>query len=136
MRDEGYSIGGEQSGHIILLDHSTTGDGELTGALLVRTLIRSGGKASQLASDLQRYPQVLMNVRTDNEGKAFFRDDDVIQGYIESQQQELFGEGRVLVRLSGTEPLIRVMVEGKDEEKINKVACDIVDRIGQRIRTV
>ncbi len=136
MRAEGYSIGGEQSGHIIMLDHSTTGDGELTGAILVKTLKRSGGKASELASDLQRYPQVLMNVKTDVEGKAFFRDDDVIQGYIESQQQELFGEGRVLVRLSGTEPLIRVMVEGKDEAKIMKVANDIVARIRQRIRTL
>ena len=136
MRAEGYSIGGEQSGHIILLDHSTTGDGELTGVLLARTLKECGCKASELAGDLQRYPQILRNVRTTPEGKAFFKDDEVIQGYIESQQQELFGEGRVLVRLSGTEPLIRVMVEGKDAAKIEKVAADIVEHIGQRIKTV
>lgn len=136
MRKEGYSIGGEQSGHIIMLEHSTTGDGELTAALLLQTLKNAGCKASELAGELKRYPQVLVNVRTTAEGKAKFKEDEELAGFIESQQQDLFDEGRVLVRLSGTEPLIRIMVEGKSEERINEVAELIEKKVKTRIPAV
>ena len=135
MRKEGYSIGGEQSGHIIMLEHSTTGDGELTAAMLLQILKQSGCKASELAGELKRYPQVLVNVRTTAEGKARFKEDEELAGFIESQQQDLFEEGRVLVRLSGTEPLIRIMVEGKNEARINEVARLIENKIKTRIPT-
>ena len=133
MRRHGYCIGGEQSGHIILTDHSTTGDGELTAVLLLAILKRSGGKASALAGDLKRYPQVLVNVRTTPEGKARYKEDEELQGFISSAQQELFDTGRVLVRLSGTEPLIRIMVEGRDEQKINDIAYAIEAKIKERL---
>ena len=133
MRSHGYCLGGEQSGHIILGDYATTGDGELTAALLLSILKQSGKKASALAEDLVPYPQILVNVRTTNEGKQRFRDDEELQGFIEAQQQELFDTGRVLVRLSGTEPLIRVMVEGRDSNKIEEIAHLIENKIIERI---
>ena len=133
MRSHGYCLGGEQSGHIILGDYATTGDGEMTAALLLSILKQSGKKASALAEDLVPYPQILVNVRTTNEGKQRFRDDEELQGFIEAQQQELFDTGRVLVRLSGTEPLIRVMVEGRDSNKIEEIAHLIENKIIERI---
>ncbi len=133
MMKKGYCLGGEQSGHIILKDYGTTGDGELTAVVLLDILKKSGGKASALAGSLTRYPQVLVNVRTTSEGKARFKEDDELQGFIEASQQELFDTGRVLVRLSGTEPLIRIMVEGRDENKINEIARDIENKIKERI---
>lgn len=133
MLRNGYNLGGEQSGHVILADYSTTGDGELTAALLLSILKRSGGKASALAEEVERYPQTLVNVVTTNEGKAKFRADAELEGYIEAAQQELFDTGRVLVRVSGTEPLIRIMVEGRDKERIEHIAQSLAQRIKDRI---
>lgn len=133
MQKNGYCLGGEQSGHIILTDYGTTGDGEMTAALLLSILKESGAKASELGHEVERYPQVLVNVRTTPEGKQKFKEDDELQGYIEAAQQELFATGRVLVRVSGTEPLIRIMVEGKDEELINKIAKKIEAKVNERI---
>ena len=81
-------------------------------------------------------PQVLINVKTTAEGKAFYKKDEIIEGFIEAKQQQLMGAGRVLVRLSGTEPLIRVMVEGESLEKITDVANAIVDKIKERLATI
>lgn len=133
MRDKGFAIGGEQSGHIILLRHSTTGDGELTAGMLLRVLKNKGCKMSELNAVYTRFPQVTLTVKATNEEKARFKEDEYIMGFIESQQQTLMGEGRVLVRASGTEPLIRVMVEGRDETAIAHAAERIAAKIDERI---
>ncbi|MEG0832521.1 MAG: phosphoglucosamine mutase, partial [Oscillospiraceae bacterium] len=133
MQRGGYNLGGEQSGHVILLDYGSTGDGELTAAVLLSILKKKGCKASELAKDFEKYPQVLVNVRTTAEGKAKFKDDEELQGFIEAAQQELFDVGRVLVRVSGTEPLIRIMIEGKDERRISEIAQSIESKIKERI---
>lgn len=133
MRDKGYGIGGEQSGHIILLCHSTTGDGELTAGMLLRTLAEKKCRMSDLNNVYTRYPQVMVNIKATTEEKARYKNDEYIEGFVESQQQSLMGMGRVLVRVSGTEPLIRVMVEGKDEGAIAHAAERIAVKINERI---
>lgn len=133
MRDKGYAIGGEQSGHVILLAHSTTGDGELTAGMLLRTLAEKKCTMSELNALYTRFPQVMVNIKATADEKARFKNDEYIEGFIESQQQSLMGLGRVLVRVSGTEPLIRVMVEGKDEAAIASAAERISVKINERI---
>ena len=137
MRNRGYAIGGEQSGHVIFLHHSTTGDGELTAGKLLKLLARKhreeGTKMSELNAVFTKYPQVLINLAANKEQKQAYKEDEYIAGFIESQQQNLMGMGRVLVRVSGTEPKIRVMVEGQDMDAINQSAARIADMIRQRI---
>lgn len=133
MRENSYAIGGEQSGHVILLHHSTTGDGELTAGKLLALVARKKVPVSQLNAVYTKFPQVLVSLVANKEQKAAYRDDEYIAGYIESQQQNLMGMGRVLVRPSGTEPKIRVMVEGEDLEAINLAAQRIADMITKRI---
>lgn len=133
MRAKGYAIGGEQSGHVILLEHSTTGDGELTAAFLLDILAKSNGKMSDLNNVYTKYPQVIINVPATAEQKAKYKEDEYIAGFVESEQQQLMGMGRVLVRVSGTEPKIRVMVEGKDPEAIEVAANRIVAMIHERV---
>ena len=137
MRARGYAIGGEQSGHVIFLHHSTTGDGELTAGKLLKLLARKkagcGAKMSELNGVYTKFPQVLINLAAGTEQKAAYRDDEYIAGFIESQQQNLMGMGRVLVRVSGTEPKIRVMVEGQDRDAIEQSAERIADMIRQRV---
>ena len=133
MRENGYAIGGEQSGHVILLHHATTGDGELTAGKLLKLLAESGKKMSELNGIYEQYPQVLVNVTANAAQKAAYKEDEVLAGFIENEQQKLMGMGRVLVRVSGTEPKIRVMVEGQDLEAIDRCAKRIVERIEQRI---
>lgn len=130
----GYSLGGEQSGHVILSAYGTTGDGQMTAALLLHILKQSGLTASRLSGEIERYPQVLVNVRTTAAGKARFKEDDELQGVIEAAQQDLFDTGRVLVRVSGTEPLIRIMVEGRDEKRIGEIARMLEYQIKERLR--
>ncbi|MGN0983825.1 MAG: phosphoglucosamine mutase, partial [Gemmiger sp.] len=135
MRAHGYAIGGEQSGHVIFLHHSTTGDGELTAGKLLKMLARkkreAGTRMSELNAVYTKFPQVLINLSANKEQKAAYKDDEYIAGFIESQQQNLMGMGRVLVRVSGTEPKIRVMVEGEDLAAITNSA----ERISEMIRT-
>ena len=137
MRENGFAIGGEQSGHVIFLHHSTTGDGELTAGKLLKLLARKhreeGTKMSELNAVYTKFPQVLINLTADKEQKQAYKEDEYIAGFIESQQQNLMGMGRVLVRVSGTEPKIRVMVEGEDMEAIQSSAERIADMIRQRI---
>lgn len=133
MRENGYAIGGEQSGHVILLHHNTTGDGELTAGKLLKMLAERKCKMSTLNGVFQKFPQVLLNVTANKAQKEAYKQDEVLAGFIESQQQELMGMGRVLVRASGTEPLLRVMVEGQDPEAITQTAQRIVDQINRRI---
>lgn len=134
MLAKGYNLGGEQSGHVILSDFATTGDGELTAVRLLNYFAKeTDKKASDFNGCFSKYPQVLINVKTTAEGKAKYKTDEYIEGFIESKQQQLMGTGRVLVRLSGTEPLIRVMVEGQDMDVITKVAEEIADKIRERL---
>ncbi len=133
MRDKGYVIGGEQSGHVILLAHSTTGDGELTAGMLLRTMAEKKCRMSELNDVYVRFPQVMVNIKATPEEKARYKEDEYIAGFIESQQQSQMGLGRVLVRVSGTEPLIRIMVEGKDEAAIAASAERIAVKINERI---
>ncbi len=133
MLNEGYNIGGEQSGHVICLDYSTTGDGQLTGAQLLSLLNRREAKLSSIATLMERYPQVLINVKVSNENKPRFATDEVINEKMKSVENILEGKGRLLVRLSGTEPIIRVMLEGEDYEEISRLANETAELIKERL---
>ncbi|MBR4286793.1 MAG: phosphoglucosamine mutase [Clostridia bacterium] len=133
MLENDFVIGGEQSGHIIFRDFATTGDGELSALKLLCVMKETGKKLSDLASEMEVFPQVLVNVRVSDFGKARFPRDEEIKKAIEAAEKELGNDGRVLVRVSGTEPLVRVMLEGKDEEKINILAQEIAQVIKERL---
>ena len=133
MLNEGFNIGGEQSGHVICLDYSTTGDGQLTGAQLMSLLNRRKAKLSSIATLMERYPQVLINVKVSNENKPRFATDEVINEKMKSVENILEGRGRLLVRLSGTEPIIRVMLEGEDYDEISRLANETADLIKERL---
>ena len=128
-----YVIGGEQSGHIIFKDFATTGDGQLSALKLLCIMKATGKSLSELASVMQVFPQTLINVRVSDFGKARFPRDEEIKIAISAAEKELGNDGRVLVRVSGTEPLVRVMLEGKDEEKINVLAQEIAQVIKERL---
>lgn len=119
----GYNLGGEQSGHIVFLDHNTTGDGPLTAVQVLNLMKKRGVPFSKLASEIKLYPQVLMNV--DVEHKHDIKTVPQIQEAINTAEKRLFGKGRILVRPSGTEPKVRVMLEGKDLKLITKLGRDI-----------
>lgn len=129
----GFSLGGEQSGHVILKDYANTGDGELTSLILFSILADSSIKLSDLSNIMIKYPQVLINVKISNDKKSDFYMNDKIKNSIIKFEDLLGTDGRVLVRPSGTEPLIRVMLEGKDLELINKYAKEIADVIGNEL---
>lgn len=120
-----YILGGEQSGHIILKEYMTTGDGQLSASMFLKVLKESGQKASELKNIMVSYPQVLVNVKVDNETKCNWKNNNKINNVIDKYQNEMQNNGRILVRESGTEPLIRVMIEGKDIEKIKEIAKEI-----------
>ena len=125
MEMEGYRFGGEQSGHVIFRDFATTGDGQLTAIQMLCHMRSSGKKLSQLAAVMSRYPQVMKNVRVTKEGKLAFYTNEAVKAIIQQHKDSLGDEGRVVVRVSGTEPLIRVMVEGSDNKAIQKAAKEI-----------
>ena len=129
MQRSGYNIGGEQSGHIILLDHATTGDGQLTAAMLIKVMQETGKSLSQLCEGIEDYPQLLVNVRITESGKGKWNKVPAITDCISAAERELAGNGRVLVRESGTEPLVRVMVEGKDMEMVKRLADSIAEEV-------
>lgn len=133
MLQNGYNIGGEQSGHIIFLDHSTTGDGELSGAMLLSIMKRTGEKLSDLAKIMERYPQVLINVKVSNEGKLSFYTDKEVKAEIDRVTEILGDTGRILVRVSGTEPLVRVMLEGENLEQIQTLAEEAAQVVRERL---
>lgn len=122
MLREGFCIGGEQSGHIIFRDFMTTGDGQLSGLQLAGLLKESGQKLSEAASLMDTYPQTLLNIHATAEMKASLEQDQSIQEAIRQEEEKLGGNGRILVRPSGTEPLIRIMIEGQDIEEIERMA--------------
>lgn len=133
MLQNGYNIGGEQSGHIIFLDHSTTGDGELSGAMVLSIMKRTGEKLSDLAKIMERYPQVLINVKVSNEGKLSFYTDKEVKAEINRVTEILGDTGRILVRVSGTEPLVRVMLEGENLEQIQTLAEEAAQVVRERL---
>ena len=133
MLQNNYSIGGEQSGHIIFLDNATTGDGELSALKLLCVMKETGRTLSDLASEMTVYPQVLVNVRVSDFGKARFPRDKEVQSAIAEAEKELGDDGRVLVRVSGTEPLVRVMLEGSDIDKITVLADELAQVVKERL---
>ena len=133
MKENGYKIGGEQSGHVIFYDYATTGDGQLTAIQLLSVMKRTGKTLSELAAQMEVYPQVLINVKVSQMGKARYDKDEEIKKAIASAEKELGDSGRVLVRVSGTEPLVRVMLEGKDEAQIQCLAEEIAEVVKERL---
>ena len=128
-----FSLGGEQSGHIILKDYANTGDGELTSLILFSILASSSSTLSKLSNIMTKYPQVLINVKISNDKKSDYYMNDKIKEKISEIETILDSSGRVLVRPSGTEPLIRVMLEGKDLKVINKYAMTLADLIEEEL---
>lgn len=133
MLKDGYNIGGEQSGHVIFLDYATTGDGELSAVKLLETVVKSGTTLAQLSKVMTVYPQVLINVPVTPEGKMKYNNDEYIISAVQEAEMELHGDGRVLVRVSGTEPLVRVMLEGMDTDQITRLGNYIADVVKERL---
>ena len=132
MLKQGHNFGGEQSGHIILLDYNPTGDGILTSIMVIQCLLHSGKNASDLGNILKLYPQVLVNAKVDVKKKYDYEKDSEIKEAIDNLEKEFAGNGRVLIRPSGTEPLVRVMIEGEDLQYITKRANDIAELITKK----
>lgn len=118
MLNNGYNIGGEQSGHIIFLDHATTGDGQLTAAQTLELLSKCKRPLSQLVKDIPDFPQLLVNVKITEDKKGLWEKTQKITDIIAQAEQAMGENGRILVRESGTEPLVRVMIEGKDKKEV------------------
>ncbi len=129
MLSDGFNIGGEQSGHIIFLDHATTGDGQLTAVKLISLLSQSGKPLSEYNDEFMNYPQVLENVKITEDKKGLWDSNAAILAAIKEAETALGSNGRILVRESGTEPLIRVMIEGKDENEVQRYTRLIVDAV-------
>ena len=134
MLKEGYNLGGEQSGHVILLDYNPTGDGILTSLMLIQTMLEENKKASELASIIKLYPQVLINAKVNSDKKYDYEKDEDIKKAISVVEKEFAGNGRVLIRPSGTEPLVRVMIEGEDQKYITKRAEEIANLIEKKLK--
>lgn len=132
MLKNNYNLGGEQSGHIIMLDYNPTGDGILTSLMLIKILLESNATASKLTDIITIYPQVLVNAKVDDKKKYDYSEDEEIQKEIEKLENEFSGDGRVLIRTSGTEPLVRVMIEGKDIDLLTKKANELAKLIEKK----
>ena len=132
MLKKNYSLGGEQSGHIILLDYNPTGDGILTSLMFIKILLEKNIKASKVHEAIKIYPQVLVNAKVDNKKKYDYSEDIEIQQEIEKLEKEFSGNGRVLIRTSGTEPLVRVMIEGEDINLIQERATNLAKLIEKK----
>ena len=132
MLKTGGVIGGEQSGHIIFLDKTTTGDGILSSLQLLNAVLQSGKPASALSDEITIYPQVLKNAKVKNENKNKYQTDQEVQEAIRGVEAQMEGSGRVLIRPSGTEPLVRVMLEGEDMEQITDLAEDLAKMLTKK----
>ncbi len=131
MRKSGYNLGGEQSGHVILMDYNTTGDGQLSAVQLTKIMQETGKSLSELAAEVTIYPQKLVNIRVENAMKEKAMEVPAIKAIIEKMEEEMAGNGRILVRPSGTEPLLRVMAEAPTTEEVDYY----VDTIAQVVKT-
>jgi phosphoglucosamine mutase len=127
MKEHGFALGGEQSGHVIVLDHATTGDGTLTGLLLAARVAETGRTLRELASVMERLPQVLINVPDVDKSRVTTSAE--LAAAVTEAERELGDTGRVLLRPSGTEPLVRVMVEAADIEQAHSVAGRLADAV-------
>jgi phosphoglucosamine mutase len=134
MQKDGYNLGGEQSGHIILLDYNPTGDGILTSLMLIQAILEEEKPASEVAKIIKLYPQVLTNAKVNSDKKYDYEQDEEIKSAIKKLEDEFDGNGRVLIRPSGTEPLVRVMIEGENQEYIEKKAKDIAKLIEEKLK--
>ena len=126
MLKNGYNLGGEQSGHIIFLDYNPTGDGILTSLMLIRVMLEKQKSASELCKIIKTYPQVLVNAKVSHDKKELYKTEEEIQ-------KEIQGNGRVLIRPSGTEPLIRVMIEGENQQYIKQKAETLAKLIENKL---
>lgn len=133
MLEKNSVVGGEQSGHIIFLEHTTTGDGILSALQLLKAVKNSNKKLSELADEVTIYPQVLFNAKVKNENKYLYEEDETIAAEIKKLEEKIASSGRVLIRPSGTEPLVRVMMEGKDKEEIEVLARGLAELIEERL---
>ena len=133
MLEEGYNLGGEQSGHIIMLDYNPTGDGILTSLMLTKIILEKNKSASEICDIIKIYPQVLVNAKVAGDKKYDYDKDEEIKQAIEKLEKEFSGNGRVLIRPSGTEPLVRVMIEGTDKEYIKTKAEELAKLIEKKL---
>ena len=134
MIKNGYNLGGEQSGHVILLDYNPTGDGILTSLMLIQAILEANKKASEMTEIIKIYPQVLINSKVNQDKKYDYEKDSEIKEAIEKLEKEFAGNGRVLIRPSGTEPLVRVMIEGENQEYITEKAKEMVKLIEKKLK--
>ena len=133
MRKNGYNLGGEQSGHVIIMDYNTTGDGQLTAIQLTKVMVETGKSLSELAAEVTIYPQKLVNIRVENSMKDKAMEVPAIAAIIEKMEAEMAGNGRILVRPSGTEPLLRVMAEAPTDDEVNYYVGTIADVVRAEI---
>ncbi|MFH0423890.1 phosphoglucosamine mutase [Streptococcus sp. A11] len=133
MRKSGYNVGGEQSGHVILMDYNTTGDGQLTAVQLTKVMKETGKTLSELAAEVTIYPQKLVNIRVENSMKDKAMEVAAIAAIIEKMEAEMAGNGRILVRPSGTEPLLRVMAEAPTDAEVDYYVDTIADVVRAEI---
>ena len=134
MLKNGYNLGGEKSGHVIFLDYNPTGDGILTSLMLIETILKKNKPVSELANCITLYPQVLLNAKVASNKKYDYDKDPVVKEAIEQVEKEFAGNGRVLIRPSGTEPLVRVMIEGENQDYLNQKAKELVSLIEERLK--
>ena len=133
MLKGGYNLGGEQSGHIIMLDYNPTGDGILTSLMLIKAILAKNEKASEVSKIINIYPQVLINAKVNSEKKNNYESDKEISDEIKNLEEEFSGNGRVLIRPSGTEPKVRVMIEGENIEYITAKAQNLANLIESKL---
>jgi phosphoglucosamine mutase len=129
MKEYGLNLGGEQSGHIIMLDYNTTGDGVLSSIQLVAAIMESGKTLNELVKDIKLWPQDLQNVVVSKEKKQTWETNKELTDFIKEKEKEIEGKGRILVRASGTEPLIRVMVEAEKQETVDKYVSELINKV-------
>ena len=134
MLKTGCVIGGEQSGHIIFREYTTTGEGILSSLQFIKAVLNSGKKPSELAAEVEIFPQVLVNARINNDYKKTYMNDPEIADAISEIEKTMDGSGRVLIRPSGTEPLVRVMLEGEDEKELFDMARQLADLIERKLK--
>lgn len=133
MVKNGSSLGGEQSGHMIFLDYITTGDGVLSSLIFTQILKKQGKRVSELAEIMDIYPQILINAKVSNGNKHSYMENEEVASKIKELEEKMDGEGRVLIRPSGTEPLVRVMIEGKDQNQIEEMAEQLAKLIEKNL---
>lgn len=136
MLRKGYSIGGEQSGHVIILENATTGDGILTSLKFIDCLKKSKQKASNLVAEIPIYPQVLRMIEANTAQKKYFNENKEVKDYLELMKDDFSKSGRILVRSSGTEPVIRVLVEGMNQEEVEEIVESICNRLIEMLSEV